>query len=32
VSTGYRVMMLTLTLAGVAAGIALGTWAHAVLS
>jgi hypothetical protein len=31
-STVYRVMMLTLTLAAVSAGIAVGAWGHAVLS
>jgi hypothetical protein len=32
VSTPFRVMMLALTLAAVAAGIALGAWANAALS
>jgi hypothetical protein len=31
-STAYRLAMLVLTLAAVAAGIALGAWAHATLS
>ena len=31
-STAYRVLMLVVTLAAVAGGIALGAWAHAVLS
>jgi hypothetical protein len=32
VSTPYRLMMLLVTLAAVGWGIALGAWAHAVLS
>lgn len=31
-TTAYRALMLAVTLAAVAGGIALGTWAHAVLS
>jgi hypothetical protein len=31
-STLYRIAMLALTVASVAAGVALGAWAHAVLS
>jgi hypothetical protein len=30
-STAYRGLMLVVTLSAVAGGIALGTWAHAVL-